>query len=64
MGAVYAGTENAVDNANVMQDSFDRGFADSGDGLDDESDDEDDGGNEETDDGPVEDSMEIDTLGE
>ena len=53
-----------ADNGNVMQDSFDCGFADSGDGPDDESDDEDDGGNEETDDGLIEDSMEIDTLGE
>ena len=64
MGAVNAGMENTADNGNVMQDSFDRGFADSGDGPDDESDDEDDGGNEETDDGLIEDSMEIDTLGE
>ena len=64
MGDVNAGTEITADNGNVMQDSFDHGFVDSGDGLDDESDDEDDGGNEETDDGPVEDSMEIDTLGE
>ena len=63
MGAVNAGTENTVDNANVMQDSFDCGFADSGDGPGDESDDED-GGDEEADDGLVEDSMEIDTLGE
>ena len=63
MGAVNAGTENAVGNANVMQDSFNRGFADSGDGPGDESDDED-GGDEEADDGLVEDSMEIDTLGE
>ena len=57
MGAINAGMENTDDNANVMQDSFDHGFMDSGD-------DEDDGGDEETDNGPVKDSMETDMLGE
>jgi len=64
VGAVNVGMENAVDVAQVMQDSFDCGFTDSDHGPGNESDDKDDGGDEETDDDPVKDSMEIDTLGE